>query len=272
MIKSTNFEFKDLTMYLTRSSLKKLLSIFSLILLCFFFYADNANANARNSITVGTSTTMPPFGLMDKKNNKITGYSIDYVNAVAQAAGLQVREIKDYLWKDIFNALYNGEVDLVASSVTVTEARKELMLFTLPYFTNHLTLVVHKNSSINSFADIARKKIGATAGGSIASVGIPRLNPNATVVPFESIGFAAEALRLGEIDGFVADELLALFYAVQSPHYAKYLKIGAVDTAFDQFAIAVRIDDYYLLDKLNEAIEIINQNGTAEKIYNDWFN
>src|SRR6478735_7713899 len=79
-------------------------------------------ANAKKSIVVASEASFPPMEFIDDKE-QIVGFDIDVISAAALAAGINV-EIRNVAWDGIFGALKDGQADVIASSVTITEERK----------------------------------------------------------------------------------------------------------------------------------------------------
>ena len=83
-------------------------------------------------LVVGTDAAYAPFESQNEKG-EIVGFDIDVVKAVAQKAGLEVKFVNTP-WEGIFNALQQGDRDLLVSAVTITDERKQTMDFSAPYF------------------------------------------------------------------------------------------------------------------------------------------
>jgi hypothetical protein len=88
---------------------------------------------AGNTIVVGTSPDYPPFENL--KNGKIVGFDIDLVKEIGKRIGYKIE-----FRADEFNRLIPGiaappyAFDMVASALTITSGREEIMDFSDPYF------------------------------------------------------------------------------------------------------------------------------------------
>ncbi|MEO8312102.1 MAG: transporter substrate-binding domain-containing protein, partial [Caldimonas sp.] len=78
--------------------------------------AAGASAAAR-VYSVGTDAAYAPFESQNERG-EIVGFDIDIVRAVAQKAGIEVRFVNTP-WEGIFNALKQGDRDLLVSSITI---------------------------------------------------------------------------------------------------------------------------------------------------------
>ena len=51
-------------------------------------------------------------------------------------------------WEGIFNALTQGDRDLLVSSITITDERRQTMDFSAPYFDAHQLIAVKDDSKV----------------------------------------------------------------------------------------------------------------------------
>ena len=100
---------------------------------------------------VGTDAAYAPFESQDEKGN-LVGFSIDLMRAVATKGGFEIRFVNTP-WEGIFNALAQGDRDIVISSVTITDKRHETMDFSDPYFDARQLIAVRKDSTVAKFED-----------------------------------------------------------------------------------------------------------------------
>src|SRR5438874_12364211 len=74
-------------------------------------------AQAGKVYVVGTDAAYAPFESQNEKGD-IVGFDIDVVTAAAQKAGLEVKFVNTP-WEGIFNALNQGDRDLLVSAITI---------------------------------------------------------------------------------------------------------------------------------------------------------
>ncbi len=243
-------------------SMKKII-----VTMCMLFAVAQAPKAHAESIVVAADATWPPFEMLDE-NKQVVGYAIDYINAVAEAAGLTT-EVRNTAWDGIFAALGSNQCDVIASSVTITDARKKAMSFTTPYHVNYQALVVPADSPIKSFDDLDGKSVGGQIG-TTGMLFLPELNPDAKAKTYDEVGLAMEDMKNGRIDAVVCDDLVAYNYANKSADYEGLLKIVAKSTQSEDFGFALRKNDEELLAKLNEGIKKVKENGTEQALIEKW--
>ena len=129
---------------------------FSTIIFLFFFGlvigCGNNGSTKDDTYIIATDATLPPMSFMSVGNDMI-GFEPDLIRAIADKAGFNIRLV-NVEWAGLFGGLITKKFDMVISSVTVLEERKQRMSFSMPYLKSGLTLVVHKDqTNIMSFED-----------------------------------------------------------------------------------------------------------------------
>ncbi len=157
---------------------------------------------------VGTDAAYAPFESQNEKG-EIVGFTIDVVNAAAAKAGIQVKFVNTP-WEGIFNALAQGDRDMIASSVTITDERKQTMDFSNPYFDAVQLIAVKDNSKIAKFGDLKKAKVGVQTGTTGDEAVTKLLGKTSTNIKrFESTPLALKELEAGGVDAVVAARLTA---------------------------------------------------------------
>lgn len=116
----------------------------------------------RGVLKVGVKVDVPKFGFKDPQTNKIDGLEVDIARAIAKKilGDPNKVELQGVTAKARGPLLDNGEIDLAIASFTITDERKKSYNFSEPYFTDHIGLMVKKNSGLTSLKDMDGKKIG----------------------------------------------------------------------------------------------------------------
>ncbi len=218
---------------------------------------------------VGTDAAYAPFESQDEKG-EIVGLTIDVLNATAAKAGIQVKFVNTP-WEGIFNALAQGDRDMLASSITITEERKQTMDFTNPYFDAHQLIAAKETSKVAKFDDLKKLTVGVQTGTTGDEVVTKLLGKNSTKVKrFESTPLALKELESSGVDAVVADNGVVINYVSNNPG-AKFKTVN--DSAFqpEQYGFAVKKGNTELLGKLNEGLAGIKADGTYDQIYTKYF-
>jgi polar amino acid transport system substrate-binding protein len=218
---------------------------------------------------VGTDAAYAPFESQNPKG-EIVGFDVDVVGAAAKAAGLTVKFVNTP-WEGIFNALAQGDRDLVASAVTITDERRQTMDFSDPYFDAQQLIAVPVASPVKSFADLRTLKIGVqtgTTGDEAVSKLLGKTNPN--IRRFESTPLALQELQDGGVDAVVADNGVVIHYVVNNPG-GKFRTVADDSFVHERYGIAVKKGNTELLAKLNQGLAAIRADGEYARLYARYF-
>lgn len=231
--------------------------------------AASAPPPAAKVYVVGTDAAYAPFESQNEKG-EIVGMTVDIVTAVAQKAGIEVKFVNTP-WEGIFNSLQQGDRDMLASSITITDERKQTMDFTNPYFDAYQLIAVKATSKVTKFDDLKKLKVGVQTGTTGDEVVTKQQGKNSTNIKrFESTPLALKELEAGGVDAVVADNGVVVNYVTNNPG-AKFKTVSDKAFAPEQYGFAVKKGNAELLEKLNKGLADIKADGTYDKIYAKYF-
>jgi aspartate/glutamate/glutamine transport system substrate-binding protein len=222
----------------------------------------------RGKLIVGVKYDLNLFGLKNPETGKVEGFDIDIAKGLAKKIlGDENKiELKEVTSKTRIPMLNNGEIDAIIATMTITEERKKEVDFSDVYFMAGQSLLVKKDSKINSVKDLKKGMTVLTAKGSTSAQNIRKAAPEVNVLEFENYAEAFTALKAGQGDALTTDNALLLGMAKQDPNYR------VLDETFTEepYGIAVRKGDKELLQVINEYLKEIKENGEYDKIYEKW--
>ena len=244
--------------------MKKILIIIFVLLL---FGCDSTPTG--KTYLVATDATLVPMSFMSV-GNTITGFEPDLMRAIAKEAGLDV-QLVNVEWNGLLGGLITRKFDMVISSVTVLEERKERMAFSDPYLKSGLALVIRKDQEgINSFTDakindfLIGAQVGTTAYFSLEK------NPSIRKKGYQMYGHALADLINGKIDAVLGESTGTLFYQNQNkPLFEKIKMVGEIMTN-EHYAIVFHKEDVELKTQINAALEKVLKDGTVARLNRKW--
>ena len=152
-------------------------------------------------------------------DGELVGFEVDVAQQLAADMGVKA-QLLAYEVERLVPALEAGEIDVIAAGLTITPERALHVNFSEPYAESGIALATHSQRTANvtdiGALDNEEYTIAAVEG----SVGIPlarRLWPRARVQVFSSVETASEALLAGEVHGYVEDEPVPTFLALENP-------------------------------------------------------
>lgn len=221
------------------------------------------------SLVVGSDTTYPPMEFIDEKTRKIVGFDVDMMDEIARRINAQVEFQTFPNFDAIFAALASEDFDLVVSSVSITDERKEIIAFSEPYLSiGQVISVQEDNDSITTADDLVNADLVGVQGGTTGEQAAEEAGvPEAKIRRYDTIDLAFQDLSNGAIDAIVADGPPSAQYTAQLRDQVKI--VGEPFTTED-YGIAIQKDDTELIEAINAGLAQIKEDGTMEKLLEKW--
>lgn len=222
-------------------------------------------------LTVGSDIAYPPFEYTDEKTGKYVGFDVDLMTEIAKRMGLEVKFINT-AWDGIIPGLMAKKYDVICSAMTITEERAKQVDFSDPYFEAKQVIVARANSDIKGVQDLEGKVVAVQQGttGDFAAMRlVDEKGIKFKIVRFEGTPEALMAIQKGDADAAIIDNFVAYLAVKENPDV--YKVVEDKEFAPEYYGIAVNKDNPGLLNKINEVLKEIKQDGTYDKIYNKWF-
>ena len=192
------------------------------------------------TLRLGGTQTSNLFSLLNEKDGKIRGFDAGISQLLARyilgdGAKIQFTQVNSSTREQV---LINDQVDMVVATYSITPARAEKISFAGPYYTSQAgVLVKANNKTIQSYNDLAGKKV-ATQAGSTGPAILAQFAPKSTVQEFQTHQEALDSLRQGRVDAYVTDYTLLLNTLSLGTGDAKLA--GAPFGAQDPYGIGLR--------------------------------
>ena len=158
-------------------------------------------------IRVHNELKWPPFNY--NQNGIPRGLSIDYMNLLADKAGLKIEYVSGPSWNDFLNMMKNKEHDLMLNIVK-TEEREEYLLFTDHYLKNPNIIVSKSDKPYTDIEELNNKKIAIVKGHFYNEI-FRKQYPNIEIVSVDSVLGGMKAVSYGRVDATVAEDAVARY-------------------------------------------------------------
>ncbi len=256
--------------------MKKILLIVSVLLIsalavtgCKKKAEEAAAPVEKPKFVLGLDDSFPPMGFRDENNN-IVGFDIDLAKEVTNRMGYElVLQPIDWASKEL--ELNNGKVDAVWNGLSVDPVRAETMSLTKPYLANNMIIMVSSSSDIKSKADLEKgnKTIGIQMGSTaVKALDADPLSKVTKKAEYENNVLALADLKLKRVDAVVLDEVVARY--LSSKDTASFT-ILSDNLGSEVYAIAFKNGNEALKAKVEQALDAMKADGTADKIAVEWF-
>ena len=211
------------------------------------------------------SQNYPPYTFLEDGFPK--GITVDLVQALAHVMDREIR-IELMPWSLAQERVLQGHADFILD-LTISEARKKKWDFTLPTMTRSFGFFVRsEDSAIQGIPDLSGKQVGVLSGGFVSEF----LDEEKTLnlVPMATPQSGLERLQRKSLDAMATDIGIAGYYLRK--HHIRGVSLAGKPFATVDAAFALRKGNQDLVEELNRALQILQQQGTTEKIRNSWEN
>lgn len=243
--------------------------------------APTASAPATNpawqTITIGTEANFPPFRYLDEHKN-VTGLHVDIIKAAAKAAELNTDFLITNEIKKLETFPNNPNYKAILGTFADNDENHKFAEFSQPILTSKYMIFLKQESGVQTGTadELKGKKIAMdqyAANNPVFRDLATRLtgSPNNLVVKPRYF-LAWQTLSSNEADALFSDNLL---FTHTYDQYKKDVKYGykSIDVDVPNNAtVLFQKGDTELMNKFNQGLAKIKENGEYEALQKKWFN
>ena len=243
------------------------------------------DTDSKKVLRMGTCALIEPFSF--QANGILTGLDIELSRLIGQRLGKKI-EIIDMNFEGLIPALQSGKIDFALSNFNVTEERKKLVNFSLPYIENDISALVRQFSEPDSagehqtdvkhgdtdsqqdsklafIEDLKDKRIGVLLGSAHDTYATKNF-PDATILQYKSPSDVALAVKSGKVDAalFDAEPLREILRQDDS--------LALLGKSLFTFNVGVgfKLDNQALRNRFNHFLAQIKQNDVYADMVQRW--
>jgi polar amino acid transport system substrate-binding protein len=224
---------------------------------------ETTAAEIKTELIIGTDPTAPPMESLNPGGNLI-GYDIDLGYRIADEIGMKAK-FAPIAWDVLFQHLEDKKVDMIISSVTITDERKKKYAFSEPYINAGQVIVSRKDNPITSVEKLRGRKISAQKGTTNEQEAYKYTDKD-LVLSYDAFEETGNAVSVASAEALLSDLTLA------KGLLEKYDNLAITSDPFtnEYYGIVIRKDDKELQKKVNEAIAILQVNGLLTDLKQKW--
>lgn len=219
---------------------------------------------------VGTEPTFPPFEMTDEKTGEIIGFDIDLIKAIAEDQGIKL-EIINLGFDGLIPAVQTGNIDIVASGMSITAERQKEVDFSEAYIDAGLAIAVaEKDTAIKGKDDLKGKTVAVQIGttGAKKAEELKEEGLIKSIKTFNTVDVVIMELMNGGVDAVINDKPVTEAYIAKQPGKIKI--VGEVLES-DSYGFAVKKGNSELLNKINAGLKKIKESGKYAEIQKKYF-
>lgn len=233
------------------------------------------------TLTMSSDAEYPPQSFLNS-SNEMDGFDIDVGKEIAKRMGVELKIVTPS-WDIITGGAWGGRWDMSVGSMTPTAKRAEVLDFPAVYYYTPASFAVHKDSDIDSLADLNGKVIGACGGCTydaylnknleIDAEGAPPFEYQVTageIKTYETDTHAFDDLRLG--DGTRLDAVFSALPTIQEAIKSGYpMKVVGEPAFYEPLSVATDKGDPEFDAKITQIVDDMRADGTLKKLSEKWY-
>lgn len=222
-------------------------------------------ASANDRLTIAVSYDQPGMAVR-RLDGSYRGFDVDVAKFIANEFGVKEQNIT---WKEAQpgnreTLLTSGEADLVVSTYSITDKRKELIDFVGPYFVAGQDLLVRMNETrIDGPKSLnASLRLCSTAGSTSAAYVRDQFANDVKMVEYAKFSDCVTALLAENVDAVTTDDVLLAGYAAQNP---ELLRVVGDPFSKEEYGVGLHRNDPTSKAKVQAALQKMIDTGAWRK-------
>lgn len=224
-------------------------------------------------ITVAVENAYVPFNFLDPVTGEAAGWDYDALAEICARLNC-VPEYIETSWDGMIVAVSNGEFDVAADGITITEEREEIVDFSTGYITLEQVLLTRidedRFASVEEFLANEELTLGVQPGTTNYDTAIDLFGTEDSprLLAFETFPVAVQALIAGDVDAVILDNVAGVGYVGENADQLTF--IDEPITAGEALGFAFP-NDSDLVEAFNAALLSMECDGTLEELNALWF-
>ena len=233
--------------------------------------ADLPEIKTRGTLIAATSGNLPPVTYLNEKNELI-GYDMEVARFIGSHLGIKLNLVR-LDWVGILPGLQTGRFDAVFSNVNITDERKQIFDYSIPYSRSAVVVVARANlPEIKGPADLKGRAVGGISGGMDSEIAAREIEKEfGAFKTFKGYSGYAEMfadMEIGRVEAVVAPDTAAAGFIKEKPGLAKIAgqpyKVRFVGMVMQKGSVELKA-------KADEAIRMMRQQGLLDKWAKQYF-
>jgi PAS domain S-box-containing protein len=239
------------------------------ILLVFYFIIAPASLSAvyagKPIYVIGVDDN-PPFEFINNEGTQV-GFTLDIFRRIASEQNFKY-EIELFKYDRFFKSVSDKKADIILGVIPQTV---EGYISSRELFVLNLRLSALKSSNINNIEDLENKKIIFTGSRMLYEIFYSNFAEryNMHIFYYENNEYAVHRVYSGTYDAMI-DVMLNGLSSISSSETRGLVTVPISWGEF-KYTLAVKKDNPELLNKINDAIELIHESGFYKRTFKKWF-
>ncbi|MFS2011400.1 lysine/arginine/ornithine ABC transporter substrate-binding protein [Azospirillum sp. CT11-132] len=274
-------------------SLKKIVSALALGAMMAVAAAGAANAKEWKTVRIASEGAYPPWNATDT-SGKLTGFEVDLGNDLCKRMKVTCEFVAQD-WDGIIPALQQGKYDAIMSAMTITDERKKVIDFSVPYGTEPSVFAVMANSPLAKSLALGADRVdlndqgkakpvlekladalkGKSVGVQVSTIQADFMDkhlPKVTMRTYDKIDNAGIDLSSGRVDAMLGDRSVVEAVVKATPDKMIIVGPNFIGGVIGEgMGVGLRKDTADLKAMFDKAIAEALKDGTVKKLSTQHF-
>ncbi|MDJ0768869.1 MAG: transporter substrate-binding domain-containing protein [Ilumatobacter sp.] len=228
--------------------------------------ADGFDLGGR-TVTVAVENAYLPFNYLDPETGEPTGWDYETIDEICNRLNC-VPDYQTFSWEPMIQAVADGQFDMAADGITITEERAQIVDFSDGYIAIEQRLLVGLDSPFTSIQDVIDDgcSVASQVGTTNLQTAIDTFGED-RVVALEEFGFVVQSVIAGDNCAAVIDETAGQGYVGAN---ADEVQLIGDSLSSDQLGF-IFTPGSELTAAFNHALDGMKADGTLEEISSRYF-
>jgi polar amino acid transport system substrate-binding protein len=208
----------------------------------------------------------PPLFNLSPDGVRRTGYEPDAAALVAEELGRELQWVFT-AWENMIPSVQAGDADAVWCGQGMTAERMRQVAFTQPYAIFNETVLVRAGDPSRGPNDLIGYRVGAIANSTNLALAmtLPGIIPVEFGASDDVFGDMIEALRSGDIDAFVDDDVVTVPLGTQPDFDVAFTAMTG-----NRWAVGLAHSNPSLREEIDRALGAVIADGRLRAVWEKW--
>ncbi len=223
-----------------------------------------ADLQEKDEIVVGVKFDVPQFGFRNPTTDDVEGFDADMAREVAEALGVEAKFV-EAISKNRIPFIQEDKVDIVFSTMTITEERRQQIDFSDVYYVAAQSFLTRKGEPM-TVETAAGKKV-CTAKGSTSELNLPAVQPDVEIVLQDGYAQCVQLLRNKQADAVSTDDVILLQFLKQD---TEAFEVSEDTFSREPYGAGIKKGREEFVEFVNGVISDMKEDGRWADLYEKW--
>src|ERR671918_1375535 len=223
-----------------------------------------AELQEAGEITIGVKFDVPPFGVENPQTGEVEGFDVDLGTYIADRLGVEP-VFREATSDNRIPLLVDGTIDLILSTMTITEERDLEIDFSEPYYVANGDVLVPGDSNIASLDDLNGQRVCSALGSTYADT-IKKEVPDADLRLVGLYSECFDQVQTGAVDAVSTDNVILTGMVIQDDS----LQLLGLDYTTEPYGIGIPEGDTEMKEFVDETVQEYIDTGAWQEAYDEW--